>query len=102
MRQEKRSALDLFVSCRQGCAWGAARPLPAPINCPDVENSPVLSPDGGTLYFTSNRPSPRAARLGEVVRYRDLLLGLRESGNGLWHTYQLPAPELCPPRGAAP
>lgn len=87
---------DIFVSCREGTAWGAARPLPAPVNSPANETSAVLSPDGRTLYFTSNRRSPDAPRLGEALRYRDLLRRLRQPGKGLWHTYQLATPALCP------
>lgn len=87
---------DLFVSCREGAAWGAARPLPAPINSPANETSAMLSPDGRTLYFTSNRRSPDAAARGEGVRYPDLLRRLRQPGNGLWHTYEIATPALCP------
>ncbi|HEX8455242.1 MAG TPA: hypothetical protein VF647_24390 [Longimicrobium sp.] len=94
-REGTLGGLDLFVSCREGGAWGAARPLPAPINSADQENSPTLSPDGKTLYFTSNRRSPDAARLGDGARYGDLLRRLREPGNGLWHTYQIATPALC-------
>jgi hypothetical protein len=96
-REGTLGGVDLFVSCRRGDGWGAARPLPAPINSPHAESSPVLSPDGKTLYFTSNRRSPHAARLGGGARYRDLLRRLRAPGNGLWHTYQLATPALCPP-----
>jgi Tol biopolymer transport system component len=94
-REGTLGGIDLFVSCREGGAWGAARPLPAPINSADQESSPTLSPDGKTLYFTSNRRSPHAARLGGGARYGDLLRRLRQPGNGLWHTYQIATPALC-------
>lgn len=86
---------DLFVSCRQGAGWGPPRPLPAPVASEAQETSGVLSPDGRTLYFTSNRLSPRAAALGEGVTYADLLARLRGIGNGRWHTYQVPVPFAC-------
>jgi Tol biopolymer transport system component len=87
---------DLFVSCRQGASWGPARHLDAPLSSAANETSPVLSPDGRALYFTSNRRSPGAAHLGPGTTYAGLLRSLSAPGNGLWHTYEVPAPDLCP------
>ncbi|HYH82701.1 MAG TPA: hypothetical protein VEX86_23110 [Longimicrobium sp.] len=86
---------DLFVSCRTGGAWGPPRRLDAPGNSADHDGSGVLSPDGRTLYFTSNRRTPAGAVLGHGTTYPDLLRRLRAPGNGRWHTYEMPVPFDC-------
>jgi hypothetical protein len=86
---------DIFLSCREGGGWGAPRHLPAPVNSEAQESSGVLSPDGRTLYFTSNRRSPGAAALGEGVTYAGLLRGMTRLGTGRWHTYEMPVPFTC-------
>jgi len=45
---------DLFTAPRDGDGWGEARALP--VNTPDNELGPALSPDGAWLYFASDRP----------------------------------------------
>lgn len=46
---------DLFLVRQVGGRWGAPEHLPAPINSAEYEYGPTLSPDGATLYFTSQR-----------------------------------------------
>ncbi len=47
--------VDLFLSRFRNGAWSV--PVPININTPDFwESTPALSPDGRTLYFSSNRP----------------------------------------------
>ena len=46
---------DLFVSRLEDGRWSAPQHLPAPINSERYDYGPSLSPDGGTLYFTSHR-----------------------------------------------
>ena len=86
---------DIFLSCRQGDGWSAPRPLPAPVNSASQETSGVLSPDGRTLYFTSNRRAPDAPGLGPGITYAELLRRLRQPGNGRWHTHEVPVPFAC-------
>jgi Tol biopolymer transport system component len=88
---------DIFLSCREGGGWGAARPLPAPVNSAAQETSGVLSPDGRTLYFTSGRRAPGAAQLGPGVTYAGLLRRMSGLGTGRWHTYAIPVPFHCQP-----
>ena len=46
---------DLYVTTKNKFGdWGAASNLGGTINTPFTEKSPFLSPDGKTLYFTSN------------------------------------------------
>lgn len=49
---------DLWISNRHNVndPWSAPRNLGLPVNTEDAELSATLSPDGRTLYFTSNRP----------------------------------------------
>lgn len=86
---------DIYLSCRQGDTWGAPRPLPAPVNSAAQETSGVLSPDGRTLYFTSNRRAPDAPALGAGVTYAELLRHSRGLGTGRWHTHEIPVPFAC-------
>jgi len=46
---------DLLISRPENGRWSAPRPLPAPINSPEYEYGPSLSPDRRVLYFTSHR-----------------------------------------------
>ena len=48
---------DIWRFTRQAIhdAWSAPEHLDAPLNTPDVDSQPVLSRDGQTLIFTSNR-----------------------------------------------
>lgn len=47
---------DIYISHKNGKEWGEPFNLGAPINSPYWESQPAISPDGGTLYFVSNRP----------------------------------------------
>lgn len=46
---------DLWVSRREGDGWAAPENL-STVNTPDNEYNPALTPDGKSLYFSSNRP----------------------------------------------
>ncbi|WP_285008157.1 OmpA family protein [Pedobacter faecalis] len=47
---------DIYLSKKEGDAWAAPFNLGAPVNTIYWESQPAVSPDGGTLYFVSNRP----------------------------------------------
>lgn len=47
---------DLWMSRREGGAWGAPISLGEGVNTGFNEYSPALTPDGSVLYFASNRP----------------------------------------------
>ncbi|MES2447475.1 MAG: OmpA family protein [Bacteroidota bacterium] len=47
---------DIYVSRKEGLAWGKAINLGKNINSEYWESQPSISPDGSTLYFVSNRP----------------------------------------------
>lgn len=99
--ESNRSGLggtDLFVTHRIPGGWAEPVALPAPINSPAQETSAIISPDGGTLYFTSNRTVPGAPALGSGLRYGDLLARMGLPGGGrTWHIYELVlAAPVCP------
>jgi len=49
----------IYIAFRDGAGWGAAVDLGAPVNLPGSDsNESRLSPDGRTLYFTSDRQTP--------------------------------------------
>lgn len=47
---------DIYISKRTKRGWSKPLNIGKPINTPDLERQPSLSPDGRTLYFTSDRP----------------------------------------------
>jgi len=51
---------DLWVARRAGAGWQAPENLGGPVNTGFNEYGPALTPDGRTLYFSSNRPGPGA------------------------------------------
>jgi len=46
---------DIYFSRRQGNGWSEPMNLGYPVNTSSWESQPSISPDGKTLYFTSNR-----------------------------------------------
>ena len=49
---------DLFVVARDGDRWGEPVNLGPEVNTVHREDSPEVSPDGRTLFFSTNRPGP--------------------------------------------
>ena len=72
---------DLYVRTRQGTTWSPLRHLPAPINSAADELAPMFTPDGRTLFFTSERGS--FAEHDRPHDYDAFVRALHESGNGL-------------------
>jgi outer membrane protein OmpA-like peptidoglycan-associated protein/tetratricopeptide (TPR) repeat protein len=54
-RPEGFGSCDLYVSHKQGNTWAAPFNLGAAVNSTFWESQPAISPDGSTLYFSSNR-----------------------------------------------
>lgn len=79
---------DLYVSFRRDGAWTAPQSLGPPIDSPEGDSSPSLSPDGRWLYFSSERnfvSVPLARRLTA----RDFAAGLRGLDNGMGNIYRV-------------
>lgn len=84
---------DLYVSLRERGRWGAPRNLGTPINTAGWEFSPRLTPDGRTLYFTSNRGFADRP-LPAPLDFATLTKKLRAPGNGLRDIYRIDAGAL--------
>ncbi len=55
--------IDLYISRFRNSVW--SEPTPININDPEAwDSSPAFSPDGRTLYFSSNRTGPKNRRIG--------------------------------------
>jgi len=54
-RPDGMGSCDIYYARRAGDRWSEPVNLGPPINTPAWESQPSISPDGRTLYFTSNR-----------------------------------------------
>jgi hypothetical protein len=83
VRSPAGGAADLFVSCRDGATWEAARALLAAVNSPFADFAPSIDAAERFLYFTSERPGlagPVAAgtrRPGDLYRIGLAAAGVR-------------------------
>lgn len=57
-REGGAGGYDLWISRRAESEWEAPTNLGPAANSPFNDYGPALAPDGGTLYFSSNRPGP--------------------------------------------
>lgn len=78
---------DLFVSFSCDGRWSAPRPLGAGVNSSGWDFGPRVSPDGRTLFFTSNRS--RHVTPPAPLGYDELMRRLESPGNGLRDVYQV-------------
>jgi hypothetical protein len=81
---------DLYISVRREGAWSKAENLGPGINSSALDFCPIVSPDGKSLFFTSERgfaDAPQARRLTAA----DLARRLRAPGNGLGDIYRIDA-----------
>jgi hypothetical protein len=54
-REGGQGGCDLYIARRQGEGWGTPEPLGLDVNTASDELGPSLSPDGGRLFFSSDR-----------------------------------------------
>lgn len=78
-------AYDLYASFLCGGAWTEPRALGAGVNSDAWEFGPRLSPDGRSLYFTSNRSTWTTP--AQPVALDGLTRRLESPGNGLRDVY---------------
>jgi Tol biopolymer transport system component len=81
---------DLYISYRRDGRWTEPKNLGASFNSPSNETSAILSRDGRTIYFTSDRRSATAPSIGRGLSYSRILNQLQQPGNGRWHIYHAP------------
>jgi Tol biopolymer transport system component len=91
----KRPGADagLYVSYAEGDAWSNPAPLDAKLNADYAPYTPLISPDGKTFYFTSQRgafDNPPFASMS----YDAFVNAIRSPGNGLGDIYELPIEAL--------
>jgi outer membrane protein OmpA-like peptidoglycan-associated protein/tetratricopeptide (TPR) repeat protein len=55
-RPDSFGSCDIYVSHKNGNTWDAPFNLGAGVNSNCWDSQPAISPDGSTLYFSSNRP----------------------------------------------
>jgi outer membrane protein OmpA-like peptidoglycan-associated protein/Tol biopolymer transport system component len=55
-RPDSFGSCDIYVSHKNGKTWDAPFNLGAAVNSSCWDSQPAISPDGSTLYFSSNRP----------------------------------------------
>jgi outer membrane protein OmpA-like peptidoglycan-associated protein len=60
-RSDGMGMCDIYFSTREGDRWSAPKNLGSAINTQFSEKQPSLSPDGKTLYFSSDRPGGKGA-----------------------------------------
>lgn len=62
-REGGSGGMDLYSATRRGDQWGKPENLGTRINSPAHEYDPAISPDGTTLYFSSNRSDAMHRRM---------------------------------------
>jgi Tol biopolymer transport system component len=79
---------DLYISYRRDGAWSQAENLGPKINSAARDYCPLVSPDGKSLYFSSDRgfPNPYDEKR---LSYRELMNKFRSLDNGLGNVYQI-------------
>jgi len=55
-RSDGLGRCDLYFSVKEGNSWSKPRNMGKPVNSPLRETQPSITPDGRTLYFSSDRP----------------------------------------------
>ena len=78
-RRDGYGSCDLYFSERRNQTWTAPKNVGSPINSRSWESQPSLSADGGSLFFSNNRPGGK----GE----KDIWVSHRQAGG--------PVPRRC-------
>jgi Tol biopolymer transport system component len=93
MSRRQGTDARLYVTYLAGGAWSAPAPIDAPWNAAYAPYTPLLSPDGQTFYFTSQKgafDNPPIAPMS----YASFVEAIHSPGNGLADIYELPAAAL--------
>ena len=82
-------SMDLFIVFRRDGAWGQPIHLGTEVNSPDSDAEPRLSPDGRTLYFSSERVIP-ITYPRSLASARQDLKRMEQWDNGNYNIWQVP------------
>jgi WD40 repeat protein len=96
IRPDTYGNFDLYVSWNRDGKWTPLVHLPAPFNTRARDYSPHLSPDGRTLYFSSERGFALDS-IKQPLTYRELTDRLRGTRNGSGNIYEISVNALVPP-----
>lgn len=88
--KDSRGSYDLYISYNRNGRWSTPRNLGDGINTEAWDFGAKLSPDGGHLYFSSNR-SLFSHPLDSPLDYGTLIKKLRSPGNGMRDIYRVEA-----------
>lgn len=89
---------DLYVSFRTGSGWSPPQVLPPPINSKASDSSPSFSPDGRSLFFTSER-SPFTVPMPHPLKGHEMVDQLHAALSGSGNLYRI---DLAAIRAFAP
>jgi len=93
-RADSHGGGDLYLSYHRGGAWTPAVNLGPGINSRAREYTPMGSPDGRWLYWTSKRGFADSGHLPDRVDITGLRLMLTGYGNGEGDIYRIPMSEV--------
>ena len=82
---------DLYISYNRNEAWTPPRKLGNVINSKSDDYTPIVSPDGKYLFFTSRRRTASFPNtiFDKRISFQDLSRRLRSAGNGQGDIYQI-------------
>ncbi len=81
---------DLYVFMKQkNGKWGKGINLGSKINSRNMDSDPILSPDGLTLYFSSDRLNQLAPKREKFTDYNQLVKSYNQIHNGLMNIYKV-------------
>jgi hypothetical protein len=91
----RQGDVDLYIACHAVGGWSAPRRLGEPVNSPSIEGDPVISADGRTLIFASERGAPASAAWPRPrpAKFKDLEAEARRNiFNGSRNLYEVGIP----------
>ena len=94
MSRRQGADTRLYVTYLESGAWSTPAAIDAPWNAAYAPYTPLLSPDGKTFYFTSQRGAFDEPPFAPLP-YDRFLEAIRAPGNGLADIYELPAEALA-------
>lgn len=93
VREDGFGNFDIYIAWNDNGKWTRAVHLPAPFNTRARDYAPHLSPDGHTLFFSSERGFALDP-IDHRLNYRELTTLFRSTLNGSGNIYQMDASAL--------